>query len=80
MAERMRIDDALKFFPKINPLFFLANRTAWKGEITGPDFVCKHSAARRIREGVGTKSVGGDGSGGVWRILSINHHCDKALQ
>lgn len=49
MAERMRIDDALKFFPKINPLFFLANRTAWKGEITGPDFVCKHSAARRIR-------------------------------
>ena len=66
MAQRMKIDDALEFFPKINPAFFLANRTAWKGKITGPDFV---SACRVLRgghgEGVGTKSVAGDGSGGV---------------
>lgn len=38
-------------------------------------------AAGCICEGVGTRSVEVDGSGGVVQgILSINHCCDKALQ
>lgn len=55
----MRINDALELFPEINPAFFyLANRTAWKGEITGGLTLSPGSRATRTAEGVGTKSVG----------------------
>lgn len=49
----MRIDDTLEFFPKDKSGVLLANRTAWTGEITGPDFV---SARRALRSGCGEVS------------------------
>lgn len=57
----MRINDALELFPEINPVgffFYLANRTAWKGEITGGLTLSPGSRATLTAEGVGTKSVG----------------------
>lgn len=44
-------------------------------------WLCAQRAAGCTCEGVRTRNVEGDGSGGVVQeILSINHFCDKALQ
>lgn len=76
-----------KFFLREKSTVFPANRTAWKREITEPDFV----SARRALHGGYTQKVLERRASVVMEvvvvcvcvgggILSINHHRDKALQ
>lgn len=77
----MRIDDTLKLFLKTNPALLLANRTAWKREITGPDFVSTctalHSRNGKVLEQGALEVMEVEACEGN---LGINHYCDKALQ
>lgn len=77
----MRKDDALKFFPKINPVFPFAKKTdCVAARDNGGAERCMADAEKvlehRVLEVMEIVAHGGVGGGS----LSINHGGDKALQ